>query len=269
MNPILAHGLLLLLATPTPAAPPAAPPAPGLRQDDGEKPDKREDIKALVEKLDAHAGARGKEDQEAIAVIDQLVQLFGELGPKDRASVVKALDDCFKEKRVEDENGVRPNQLFLSAATALGQMAPESVKVLLSWIGHKTHRQDLPLQRQLILMVGKTRDEKALKPLLKLLDDHEAQIQGAGAEALGEYAEAEQDVRKDVFEELLKLIMGVKNAVDADPTDPIPRARYDVIAAPIITSLQRLSGHKEHDPQEWQRWWNKNKKADWDNLDEA
>jgi HEAT repeat protein len=259
----------LLLAVPAPA--PAVLRAPELSVSRVQEPpeDERADVKELLKQLDKHAGARGKEDREAVAIIDQLVQLFGDCGPKDRAAIVKGMDKCFKEKRQEDENGVRENQLFLAAATALGEMAPESVEVLLDWIGHKTHRKDVALQRLLIQKLGKLHDEKALKPLIKLLDEPDPQIQGAACEALGYYDGAELDERKMIFEELLKLVMTVKNNVDANPTDPIPRQRYDVIAAPIITSLQRLSGHQEHDPQEWQRWWNKNKKEDWDKDKDA
>jgi hypothetical protein len=59
-------------------------------------------------------------------------------------------------------------------------------------------------------------------------------------------------------------LTSAKNAVDADANDTIARERYDVISAPIVTALQSLSGHNENDPAEWQRWWNKNKKEDWD-----
>jgi hypothetical protein len=51
---------------------------------------------------------------------------------------------------------------------------------------------------------------------------------------------------------------------DADPNSPALRERYDVIAAPIITTLQKLSRHNERNPEEWQRWWNKNKGKNWD-----
>ena len=262
MIALIASTLLLAVPVAAPAAPCAAPPLAAPRQEPPE--DDRADVKELLKQLDQHAGARGKEDREAIPIIDQLVQLFGDCGPKDRAAIVKGMDKCFKEKRQEDENGVRDNQLYLAAATALGEMGPESVDVMLDWIGHKSHRKDIALQRLLIQKLGKLHEEKALKPLIKLLDDHDPQIQGATAEALGNYDGAELAERKDIFEELLKLVMQVKNTLDATPTDPIPRQRYDTIAGPIITSLQRLSGHQEHDPQEWQRWWNKNKKENWD-----
>jgi hypothetical protein len=227
-------------------------------------PDSRPEIKAMLEELDGHAGKRGKADQEAIGVIDKLFGEFKNSGPKDRAAIVKALDKCFTEKRQEDENGVRDNKLFIAAGTALGDMAPESVPVLLKWIGDKAHRKDLPLQRLLILKLGKTKSEIAREPLINLLNDDQAQIQAAAAESLGEYCEIDQKLRKATFEALLKTLMSIKGQVDSNSSDTIARERYDTIAAPIVTSLQRLSGYEEHDPNEWQRWWNKQKKEDWD-----
>lgn len=263
---LLSLGLLASLALPASAAPALSPLAASgpaeARPQDPEPADKREEIEVLLEKLDDHAGERGQEDQEAVAVIDTLVTEFPACGPKDRAAIVKALDKCFKEKRPEEEGG-RQNGLYMAAATALGQMAPESVPVLLSWIDHKSHRGDLPLQRTLILQAGATKDEKASKDIVKLLKHHEAQVQAAAAEALGNYGEAEQDLRKDMFKELLETLMTVKGQKDSDPNDTIARDRWDVIAAPIITSMKALSGHDENDPQAWQAWWNDNKKEDW------
>jgi hypothetical protein len=255
---------ILLLALRAAAPPAKATAATAVQDGTQTPPDNRPEIKTLLDALDHHAGKRGKEDQEAIGVIDKLFGEFKESGPKDRAAIVKALDKCFTEKRQEDENGVRDNKLYIAATTALGDMAPESVPVFLKWIGDKAHRKDLALQRLLILKLGKTKALEGREPLVKLLKDDQPQIQAAAAEALGEYAEVEQKLRKDTFEELLKLLMGVKGQVDSNSTDTIARERYDTIAAPIVTSLQRLSGHEENVPEEWQRWWNKNKKEDWD-----
>ena len=243
------------------AAPRFAPQAGGAQQG---PVDNRPEVKELLDKLGAHAGKRGKEDTEAIGVIDKLVQDFPNCGPKDRAAVVKQLDKCFTEKRQEDENGVRENKLFIAAATALGEMAPECVPVFLKWIGDKAHRKDLALQRILILKLGKTKAEAGREPLINLLNDENAKIQAAAAEALGEYAGIDLKLRKSTFEALLKLLTSVKGQVDTNANDLIAKERYDTIAAPIVTTLQRLTGVEEHAPEAWQRWWNKNKKEDWD-----
>lgn len=245
---------------------PAPPPVPVVAQDDEETPDKRPEIKEQLKRLDGHAGKRGKEDHEAIGIIDQLILEFPQSGPKDRAAIVKGIGKCLGERRKQTEEGMLDNRLHLAAALALGEMGPESAKTLMDWIDHKTLRDDLQLQRQLILSLGKTHTDDAQKPLVDLLTHHEAIMQGAAAEALANYKDEDGDVRKDLFEEILKVLTAAKNLVDADVTlsNPIARERYDVIAAPMITTLQTLSRHDERDPSEWQHWWNKNKKADWD-----
>jgi HEAT repeat protein len=254
--------LCSLLASPALALLPAHPtqePAKG-----EEKPDKRPEIAELLTRLSEHADKRGAEDTLAIEVIDKLLQEFPESGPKDRAAIVKGLDKCFSEKRQESEEGVRDNKLYIASATALGAMGPESVKVLIGWIDNKTHRADMQLQRALILALGKTKDPSATKPLVDLLPHNQASMQSAAAEALGAYADAKQEVRKEIFESVLKVLTALKNAVDTDANDIISRERYDAISAAMITTLQRLARHEERDPAEWQRWWNKNKKENWD-----
>ena len=250
---------------PTPPTAPTAPP-PVVVQDEEEVPDKRPEVKEALERLKEHAKKRGKQDVEAVQVVDHLLQEFEKSGLKDRVSIAKGLSDCLKQKR-QEKDGVRDNKLFLACATAMGRMGPESVKPLTGWIGHKTHRKDIPLQKRLILSLGKTKGEKAVRPLVDLLEDKSPTIQGAAAEALANFEELPVKERRDAFYEILKVLVAVRGQVDADVNDIIARERYDAIAAPMITTLQVLSGHDERDPHKWQRWWNKNKKKDWDKED--
>ncbi|MDE0915002.1 MAG: hypothetical protein OSB57_07460, partial [Planctomycetota bacterium] len=108
---------------------------------------------------------------------------------------------------------------------------------------------------------------KSVKTLTDLITDRSSTVQGAAAEALGNFVHLKSKDRKEIFEEILKTLTSVRNSVDSDPLDTISRQRYDAIAAPMITTLQDLSGHDERKPSEWRRWWNKNKKKDWDKED--
>lgn len=228
-------------------------------------PDNRPEIKEMGDKLSAHIGKRGKEDTEAIGVIDSMAKEFEQCGPKDRVLIVKALDKCFDAKRTESAEGVPDNKLYLAAAVSLRLMGPESAPVLMKWIGHKDHRKDLALQGKLITSLGKTKDEDGRKQLMKLLVDKSPAVQAAAAEALGEFAEADQKIRKECVEELIKnALMPAKGAVDVQTPNQADKDRWDTISAPIITSLQRLTGNNETDPQKWQSWWNDNKKKNWD-----
>jgi len=273
LDPLLT--MMLLAAPGAQATPMIAPhleartPAPILviqDDDEEEKPDKRPEVKELLARLKEHASKRGKEDQQAIEVLDELTQEFEQSGLKDRAAIAKDIGKTLKQKR-QEKDGVRDNKLYLASATALGLMGPESVKPLEGWIGHKTHRKDLPLQRILILSLGKTQVEKSIDTLIDLLDNKDAIVQAASAEALANYDGSDHKVRKDCFKEVLQALMSVHNSVKADVNDTIAQQRYDVIAAPMITTLQVLSGHDERQPDNWQRWWNKNKKRNWDKED--
>lgn len=258
--------IILTLGAAAPAPVHAPAPAPWVQDDPKDLPDKRDEVKELVATLKGHAKKRGKEDAEAIATLKLLEAEFAKSGLKDRATIAKEVGNVLKEKRKEIDR-VIDNKLFLEAATALGSMGPESSKGLQSWIGHKSHKKDVELQERLILSLGKTKDEKAVKSLLDLLSHHEARVQGAAGTALGNYGHLDQKARKDIFEEVLQTLTGVYNQTQGDTQDIIARERYDVIAAPMTTTLQVLSKHDERKPPEWRRWWNKNKKVDWDKGD--
>lgn len=236
----------------------------GMAAVDDDVPDKRDDIKELIDTMKDHLKQRGREDRECIAIIDQLLQEFEGCGPKDRGSIVKALGKSLEAKRQTNDDGTPNHQLYRAAATALGRMGPESAKTLSSWIGDKRHRKDLTLQRDLILSLGLTKDDKGTRTLVDLLTHHEAMLQAASAEALANYADTDLKTRKNLFESVLKVLTAARNATDSDINDVIARERYDTISASMITTLQVLSGHTERQPEKWQRWWNKNKKKDWD-----
>lgn len=233
----------------------------------GDEPaDKRPEVAARIDALDEHAKQHGDEDEQAIAVIQTLTGEFAASGPKDRAAIVKAVDECLRVKRKELQDGVPDDRLARAAAAALGSMGPDSVKPLVKAIGHKSVRDNLALQVDLVRSLGKTKSLDAVKPLSDLLKHKDAELQAAGAQALGQFREADEKLRKQVFEDLLKTMMTQKGEVDADTTDQEAARRYSVIVPPIIGSLQLLTGESITDPVEWQRWWNKNKKEDWSEV---
>ncbi len=266
--------LLVVLASPAPAVAPAprfvlASSPVVSSQEDGEekeKPDKRPEIKEALKSLGAYVKERGKEDKAAIEVIDTLLKEFPESGPKDRKAIAKDLASCLKETRKPTDEGVVDNQLHLAAATALGRMGPESVKDLAKWVDHKNFAKEeqLATRRALILALGNTQHEDAVDTLIDLLSNHLPEVQAASSEALGQFKGAEQKVRKEIFKKMLDQITSVKTQLDSDQVDPIVRDRYNVIAGPMLTTLQLMSGQDIRDPSAFRTWWNKNKKDDWD-----
>lgn len=225
--------------------------------------DERPEVKALFEELGTHLKAKGEKDPEAIGVIDKLVQEFSNSGPKDRAAIVKTLDDCFDIRRTKElEAGVPDDRVYIAASVALGTMGPESVKPLTLRLGDKNLRKNMKVQQQLAAALGKTKSPDGLKTLLMLLKHKDAAMQAAGADALANFFDATLDTRKTIFEELLKTMMDQKAKKD-NVTDLEAQERWNTISGPIIATLQKLSGHGETDPDLWLRWWNDNKKKDW------
>lgn len=248
-------------------ATPATTATGALHQDDEDpKPDKREVVKELTAKFKAHLKERGKEDREAAAVLDLLLKEFPASGPKDRETIAKVIGDAFKQTRKPTAEGVRDNQLHLAAAIALGECGPESVDVLVPWIGHKDHRDDMQLQRALILSLGKSKDKSAVEPLTKLLVHHQSTVQAAAAEALVNFAHLPLPDRKEIFKEVLDQLTQIKGQVDTDPNDTTERERYDAVRAPMRSVLQVMSKQDFGEPSEWRSWWNNNKNKDWDNM---
>jgi len=228
--------------------------------------DKRPEVAALLEKLKGHTDKKGSEDRDAISVMDQLLPQFKTSGPKDKAAIVASIAKCLELRRDEKE-GVPNNQLFLGCAVALGEMGPESTKALLAGVDSKNLKKQTAVRHRLILSLGKTHDVKeALDPLIAMLQDKDATLIGAAAEALGEFSGADLETRKKAFEAMLKVVMSAKGAKDSNAQDTIARDRYDVLNAPIIGSLGKLSKHDERDPDKWQNWWNKNKLKNWDDT---
>jgi hypothetical protein len=237
----------------------------------GEAPDKRPEVAALITKLDKHVDKHGGEDTDAIAAIAELETEFGKSGPKDKASITSALAKCIEAQRPEPKKGEFNNKLAIAAADAMGKMGPESVNPLIGFVGHKNLRRDIELQRHLILALGKTRDPGAIKTLTMGLENKDAPIVAAAAEAIGEFEEAKVDVRKELFSSAIKALMSAKNAKDGEQSGSgatahttVATERYDAIGASLMTTLHKLSKHDESTPEAWEHWWNKNRQASWE-----
>lgn len=261
----LCTALSLLLVAAAPLAlqhASAAAPAPVVAAVD-EVPDKRPEVKALVDEFNQALKARGEKDAEAIEVIAKFLGEFEASGPKDRESMAKALGDSLGEKR-KDLGSEEPDQrVAMAAAAALGRMGEVGGKVAQKNLDHKNLRDKPKARRELILAVGTSGYEPGIKDLIDLLKNFDAAIQAAAAESLGHFANADEKQRKQIFKALLETIMPVKNTVDSDTTDQEARKRLDTISTPVVGSMKSVSRHDEPDLQSWQRWWNHNKNEDW------
>ncbi|MDZ4774442.1 MAG: HEAT repeat domain-containing protein [Planctomycetota bacterium] len=236
-------------------------------EDPAPLPDKRPEVEQLLASFKAHTEKKGSEDRDAIAVIDKLIPEFSTSGPKDRAAIVAALGKVFDLRRNEEKEGVPNNGLYVSSATALGVMGPESSKTIVAAIDNKNLKKQIAVRTTLIRSLGKTKDTKeAVEPLIGLLQDKDSPIVSAAGEALGEFSGADLAIRKKAFEALLKVVTAAKDLTESDTNNTTARERYDSINSAFVTSLGKLSKHDERNPDKWRDWWNKNKAKNWDDM---
>lgn len=256
--------LLSLFCLPSVDLSNAQPPALPAVQKPVELPDRRPAIKELLAKLKADIGEHGERDTRAVEYLKELADEFKLSGPKDRASIVSGLGKCLEQTRKPKPDGFPNNTLYVPVAMHLGKMGPESTKLLIKWIDHKKHRENLVLQRELILSLGRTKDLAAVKPLIGLLQYKNDRVVAWAGTAFGEFGEAPLKIRKQVFEELLQILITNKTLKDANGNDLLARRRYEAVAGPFMSTLSTLSGQSFTKPEAWQTWWKENRKANWD-----
>ncbi len=255
-----ALGAALLLAAATLAQPPAAAPDPELD-------------KWLARLDDALADKRMQRDADAVLVLQQLAAAYERgLDAPSRRKVANAAASALTKGKLRTPDA----PLYPAAATALSRMGGDGAKALQrayeakrfpgkpEWAG---------VRAQLVLNLGRTRDPGAVEFLCERASrDRDDEVMAAAGETLGNYAEANQGVRKTIAKELITKLGEVEttaNRPTANPAQPSLESEtasrtLRAIRTKWMTSIARLTGQRFDDGTEAQRWWNKNKERDWD-----
>ena len=219
---------------------------------------------------EAYGDRKGTRDAEAQNLIDKMLQAYPKLEKKEQGKVRKALETCLlsgRVKRTPEQPG-----LFAGAAGALGTMGGDGAKILQkAYKSTKFKSRDWVAMRAVFLKsMGKTKDERVIEFLLeRAARDPEDAIMRAAGEALFHYRESSLKVRKKIVKELIKKFAEVygKAKANLDPGDAqVKRStqRLDAISKSWNTTLQALTKASHSTPPDWQRFYNKNKNANWD-----
>jgi hypothetical protein len=238
------------------------------KKPDPKKPDPK--VAETIKELKAAVSDRQMaKDVEAIGLIDTLLKDFENYVEKDQRDIVNALADVYRSRqRPPDQIG-----LYEAAAVALGRMGKDGGTALLrAYNEDKIGKRDYVRVRAVILRnLGKVQDESHAKFLTdRAVRDPEDEIMAAAGEALGNYDAAKQNVRKQIFETLLRKFMEVESGAKAnlDPGDAQVKSHKDTltrISDPWNTTMARLTGQTHRTAEDWNRWWNKTgKSSKWD-----
>jgi hypothetical protein len=220
-------------------------------------------LKAIV------ADKKGRKDDEGVKILDKFTKLYPKLNKKQQKVVLKAASHVFKARR-KPQNPL----LFFSGSEALGHFGGDGAKELAKLIQQKNfrHRDWTPLRVHLIKQLGKAADLSFVKLLLDLaLRDKEDQVRGAAGEALGNYSKKKQKTRKLIVGKLIKELNSTYNGSKSslDPVDPVRKLyedRFKAIQDPWMKALTKLTTLNFRTPLEWEKWYNKNKRKNWEKL---
>ena len=216
---------------------------------------------------------RGR-DSEAHSRIDKFLKAYQAktMHPKDQASVRKALQDCLLSPKVKRDPEHRG--LFNAAAIALGRMGPEASKSLVKAFGSPKFkgREWVAMRAVFLKSTGKTKDLKQVGFLVERASrEHEDKLLQAAGEALGNFADADQKVRKAIVKDLIKKFNEIdgQSRASLDPGNSnVKRAkeRLAAISRDWNQTLRRLTRQSLSSPTDWNRFYNKNKNKNWDKL---
>ncbi len=251
--------VLAALCALAPAAPAQKPP----------KKDQDPEVAAKVDLLDEVADDRKFErDAEGVAAIDVLYQKHEEgLHPKDEKMVLKALDDVLNRSKVRDAN---QTQLYDAAAAALGQHGAGGAKALKKAFESKRFPDKpewVPLREKLLRNIGKTKEESMVKFLIdEARRNPEAALQAAAGEALGNFEESPEKVRKEIVSQLLITygsLAEIASQLGTNIEAQNAQRRLAALSGKWNDTLRKLTKQDFDAFREWQDWYNDNKNKPW------
>lgn len=230
--------------------------------------------KEVVEKIavlkDCVLDKKFARDDEGLQVIDFLLQkLKAGVEAKDQEAITRALDGVLTQGvKVRPADNAR---LYMGAATALGYCGADGAKALKNAHVNKRfpEKKDwVPLREVFLRSLGRTKDESMVKFLTKeALTNPEPALQAAAGEALGNFDEAKEAVRKEIVSDLIAKWgeieekasqMGSANIEAQNAKD-----RLSQLTEKWMATLSKLTGQNFHKYLEWQSWHNKNKNQPW------
>ena len=228
------------------AKPPAAKPE--------EKPPeevKPEEIEAFIKQYEEQLSKMT--DEDAIAGIGKLKGWY--LNPRVGEEGKKAILKVFQSKVVK----VRGKEAYLEAAAkALGEMGGEEAIPLLRYLVESSLGQKIQVAsvaRAGIASLGRIASVKGdnVKYLTEKLKKEDEFI-GDAARALAGYAKAPGAVRREIFEELLKMCEGVYSKSEAN--DVNMKRKWNIWGTEVVEAMQKVTGQNFTKPPEFRRWLN-------------
>lgn len=197
---------------------------------------------------------------EQMEAVDKLVGYWTDKDVTEKGAKKAILEGLSKTTGVRDKNVVAHT---MKKVVALGE---DSIKLVLPTLNRELGQKapDESVYEAALATLAAIHSENKLvtKTLTKLLQDKESEIVGLAARTLAGYADASGKVRKELFEEVLKSTEGVYSG--AQSQNQTLERKWNVIGDDVVDALSKLSHVKLSDPAQARKWFNDNKKKNWD-----
>ena len=202
------------------------------------------------------------------------LKLLREIGGlKGNHAEANALVKMIRDPKLNRKLLAKKPEVMEASFRALGGIGSRQVtKQLLALLKHSTLKKHAVIRIGVCHALKGSADPKAAEALIKLMRDKSDHVVAAAAEAAGAYRYEKELMRKDLFKTILGIYesnWNLKNSVDPEMKTQRRRAeeKWEIIEKPMEKSLQLLSNVTQIDPPAWRRFWNKNKKRRWGDLE--
>ncbi len=226
-------------------------PADGEKPPEGEKPAAPDETEIKEFCKDYEAKLSKMVDEEAMQGIDKLQAWYvhAEVPEGAKKAILGSVGKALKLRNRE--------AVTEKLAKALADFGEEGVGFL-RYIVDTSLKQKAPpsgVVTAAFKSLGKIASPKAAD--VKWLTDHlkkDDDVISKAAHALAGYAGAPGAVRRDIFEELLKMSEGVFNAQNGN--DPAAKRRWNIWGEDVVEAMQKLSRQNWTKPPEFRTWFN-------------
>lgn len=208
-------------------------------------------------------------DAEGVEIIDQfLVKLQAGVVDKDEDIITKALGQVLTRGKVRKHDNIG---LYVAAATALGYCGKDGAKILKkAYEGKrfKHHSDWVPLREHLLRNIGRTKDESMVDFLVEeAVRSPEDALMAAAGEALGNFENSKEKVRKEIVSELIKRWGSLDSKASEIGSGNIQAANarntLAVTSGKWNETLAKLTRQNFTKFLDWQSWNNKNRNKPW------
>ena len=176
-------------------------------------------------------------------------------------------------KMIRSASVKKPPEVMEASFLALRGIGSRKVtKSVVALLKHSKLKKKVTVRIGVCRALGGSADPAGVETLIDLMRDKEDKVVAEAADAAGAFRYDKESIRKDLFKTILNIYesnWNLKNSVDPELKKLRSRAekKWEIIEAPMEKSLQLLSNVTQNAPPDWRRWWNKNKRRRWAELE--